>query len=109
MGVTKMKDQVIAEITVVPLGTATTSLSHYIATCINTVKQAQGISYQLTAMGTIIQGPLERVLELAQRMHEVPFGMGAKRVLTTINIDDRHDKPITIDGKVKAVSQASGS
>jgi len=107
MGVTTMKEQVIAEIHIVPLGTATTSLSRYIAACINTVKQAQDISYQLTAMGTIIQGPLERVLELAQKMHEVPFAMGVKRVVTTINIDDRRDKSITIDSKVKAVSQTA--
>ena len=98
-----MKEQVIAEIHVVPLGTANTSLSHYIAACLDTVKQAQDISYQLTAMGTIIQGPLERVLELAQKMHEVPFAMGAKRVTTTINIDDRRDITTTIEDKVKAV------
>lgn len=102
-----MKEPVIAEIHVLPLGTATTSLSHYIAACLDVVKEAEDISYQLTAMGTIIQGPLERILELAQKMHEVPFAMGAKRVATTINIDDRRDKPITIDGKVKAVSQAN--
>ena len=105
-GVTIMKEQVIAEISIVPLGTATTSLSGYIAACINTVKQAQDISYQLTAMGTIIQGRLEQILELAQKMHEVPFAMGAKRVVTTIHIDDRRDKSMTIDSKVKAVSQA---
>ena len=102
-----MKEQVIAEVSVLPLGTATTSLSHYVAACLDTVKQAQEISYQLTAMGTIIQGPLERVLGLVQKMHEAPFAMGAKRVVTTINIDDRRDKLITIDSKVKAVSQAS--
>lgn len=104
-----MKEPVIAEIKIVPLGTATTSLSHYIAACINTLKQAQDISYQITAMGTIIQGPLERVLELVQEMHEVPFTMGAKRVATTINIDDRRDKSATIDSKVKAVTQASNA
>jgi uncharacterized protein (TIGR00106 family) len=102
-----MNEQVIAEIHVLPLGTATTSLSRYIAACIETVKQAQDISYQLTAMGTIIQGPLERILELARNMHEVPFAMGIKRVVTVISIDDRRDKPITIEGKVKAVSQVA--
>jgi len=96
-----MKHEVIAEIHVVPLGTATTSLSHYIAACIDIVKQAQDISYQLTAMGTIIQGSLEQILELAQKMHEAPFAMGVKRVVTTINIDDRRDKPLTIEGKVR--------
>ncbi|MBA7507256.1 hypothetical protein ES706_05974 [subsurface metagenome] len=99
-----MKEQVIAEIHVFPFGTATTSLSRYIAACIDIVRQAQDITYQITAMGTIIQGPLERVLELAQRMHEVPFTMGVKRVVTSINIDDRRDKLITIESKVKAVS-----
>ncbi len=102
-----MKGSVIAEIKIVPIATVTTSLSRYIAACIDTVKQAQDISYQLTAMGTIIQGPLERVLELAQKMHELPFTMGAKRVVTAISIDDRLDKAATIESKVKAVTQAS--
>ena len=74
-----MKESVIAEIHIVPLGTATPSLSHYIAACLDVVKQAHDVSYQLTAMGTIIQGRLERILELAQKMHEVPFAMGAKK------------------------------
>ena len=103
-----MKETVIAEIHIVPLGTATTSLSHYIAACLDVVKQAQDVSYQLSAMGTIIQGPLERILELAQKMHEVPFTMGAKRVATTIYIDDRRDKLATMESKIKAVSQAGG-
>ena len=101
-----MKGQVVAEIHVIPLGTATTSVSHYVAACLDIIKQAQDISYQVTAMGTIIQGSLERILELAQKMHEVPFTMGAKRVATTINIDDRRDKPTTIEDKVKAVLRA---
>ncbi|MFC2006094.1 MTH1187 family thiamine-binding protein [Chloroflexota bacterium] len=102
-----MKESVVAEIHIIPIGTAATSLSRYVAACLDTVKQAQDISYQLTAMGTIIQGPLERVLELVQKMHEVPFAMGARRVVTAINIDDRRDKSATIESKVKAVTQAS--
>ena len=102
-----MSNSIIAELHIIPLGTATTSLSRYIAACLDIVKQAQDINYQLTAMGTIIQGPLERVLELAQKMHEVPFTLGAKRVVTIINIDDRRDKSATIESKVKAVTQAS--
>ncbi|TET25340.1 MAG: MTH1187 family thiamine-binding protein [Dehalococcoidia bacterium] len=98
-----MKGQVIAEVTVVPVGTAATSLSRYVAACLDAVKQAPDISYQLTAMGTIIQGRLQRVLELAQKMHEVPFTMGVSRVVTTIKIDDRRDKPQTMEGKVKTV------
>jgi uncharacterized protein (TIGR00106 family) len=100
-----MGEQVIAEIKVVPLGTASTSVSHYVARCLDIVRQVKDVEYQLTAMGTILQGPLGRVLELAQEMHEVPFTMGVKRVLTTINIDDRRDKPATIESKVRAVNK----
>ena len=99
-----MKDSVIAELKVVPLGTQTASLSKYVAAVIDVVRQTKGITYQITPMGTVVQGPLAQVLALAQEMHEVPFKTGAKRVSTTINIDDRRDKLITMESKVKAVS-----
>ena len=98
-----MKEQSIAQLNVVPLGTSTPSVSDYVAGCVNILKQAQDIRYQITAMGTIVQGPLDRILELARKMHEVPFTMGAKRVATTIYIDDRRDKLGSIEGKVGSV------
>ena len=99
-----MKDLVIAELKVVPLGTQTPSLSKYVSAVIDVVRQAKGITYQITPMSTIVQGPLATVLALAQEMHEVPFNMGANRVSTSISIDDRRDKFITMESKVKAVS-----
>jgi uncharacterized protein (TIGR00106 family) len=99
-----MKDLIIAELKVVPLGTQSASLSKYVAAVINVVKHAKGITYYVTPMATIVQGPLSRVLELAQEMHEVPFKMGVNRVSTSISIDDRRDKLITMESKVKAVS-----
>ena len=99
-----MKSSVIAELKVVPLGTQSASLSKYVAAVINVVKKAKGITCQVTPMATIVQGPLSRVLELAQAMHEVPFTMGVNRVLTSISIDDRRDKVITVESKVKALS-----
>ena len=104
-----MKESAIAEIHIIPLGTTATSLSHYVAAYLDVVKEAQDISYQLAAMGTIIQGRLEQILELAQQMHEAPFALGTKRVATTIHIDDCRDKAITMNGKIKAVRQASHS
>ena len=99
-----MKDSVIAELKVVPLGTQTASLSKYVAAVIDVVRQTKGITYQITPMGTVVQGPLAQVLALAQEMHEVPFKMGANRVSTSIFIVDRRDKLITMERKVKAVS-----
>lgn len=98
-----MKEQSIAEMKIVPLGTATTSLSRYITAMIDILGQVPDIKYQLTAMGTIVQGPLARIFELVQKIHEVPFAMGVQRVSTTLSIDDRRDKLGSIEDKIQAV------
>ena len=98
-----MKGRVVAEISVVPLGTGSTSLSHYVAGCMEVLDGVTGVSYQLTPMGTVLEGPLDRVLEAARLLHEVPFNQGASRVLTNLKIDDRRDKTVTMSGKVASV------
>lgn len=100
-----MKERVIADIRVLPFGTGTPSLSHYVAECVNVLEQAPDIQYQVTPMATMVEGPLERVLELVREMHEIPFTKGVQRVATIVSIDDRRDKEITMDSKVSAVTR----
>ncbi|MFC1900525.1 MTH1187 family thiamine-binding protein [Chloroflexota bacterium] len=100
-----MEDSVIADIRVLPLVTDTASVSRYIAAVINVLKQAPDISYRITPMSTIVEGPLYRVMELMQEMHEIPFSLGVDRVITSISIDDRRDKHITMESKVRAVEE----
>ena len=45
----------IMEISVVPLGTESASVSKYIAEAVKALKKQKGIKYQLTSMGTIIE------------------------------------------------------
>ena len=46
----------IAEVTIVPLGTATTSLSRYVADCHKVLMAAGDLKYELNPMGTVIEG-----------------------------------------------------
>ena len=96
----------IVEVSIVPLGLSTTSLSEHIAPVLEPLK-CSGLKYTLTAMGTIIEGDLEEVMKCILKMHEIPFHKGIGRVYTTIKIDDRHDKPATIEGKVHSVESKS--
>ena len=98
-----MANTVIADIKILPLGTGTAGVSHLVSDCVRLVKNAPGISYRITPMSTIVEGPLDRILELVRKMHEVPFESGVERVVTSISIDDRRDKPNSMDGKVQAV------
>lgn len=92
------------EISVVPLGTKTPGVSAYVAGCLQTI-QDSGLEHQLTAMGTIVVGEVDELLQLAARLHRLPFAMGAQRVVTTVKLDDRQDKPLSINGKIKAVRE----
>jgi uncharacterized protein (TIGR00106 family) len=94
----------IVFLTITPLGTATTSVSSYVAG-VEKVLQASGLKSQLTAMGTIIEGDLDQILAVVRKMHEHPFGQGALRVSTSIKIDDRRDKVATIEGKMRSVEE----
>jgi len=61
------------------------------------------VRYELSSMGTNIEGNLKDLFKIALKMHQVPFKKGAKRVVTTMKIDDRRDKKGTLEGKKKAV------
>lgn len=94
----------ILEISVVPLGTRDTSLSAFVAGCLRVLREEK-VTYELSAMGTNIEGDLKDLMRIALKMHETPFKMGAKRVLTTLKIDDRRDKKGTLSGKKEAVQR----
>jgi len=93
----------IAEISIVPLGTKTPSVSQYVARAIKVLDKEKDIKYEITAMGTIIEGDLARILAVVRKMHEGTFGEGVARVLTTVKIDDRRDKVQGMKGKVDSL------
>jgi uncharacterized protein (TIGR00106 family) len=94
----------IVFVSIAPLGTATTSLSSYVAGVERVLKDS-GLKSQLTAMGTIIEGDIDAILPVLRRMHEMPFTEGAVRVSTLIKIDDRRDKTSSIERKVRSVME----
>jgi uncharacterized protein (TIGR00106 family) len=98
----------IIKVSIIPLGTGATSVSQYVARAVEILEGEQDIKYELTAMGTVIEGDLERLLTLARKMHEAVFDAGAMRAVTTIEIDDRRDKPSGISSKIESVKKKLG-
>lgn len=98
----------VVEVSITPLGTGTPSVSSYVAACLGIVRES-GLEHQLTAMGTIIEGDLDRIFPVLRRMLEVPFASGAVRVSSLIKIDDRRDgSQHGIPGKVRSVEEKLG-
>ncbi|HPD98516.1 MAG TPA: MTH1187 family thiamine-binding protein [Synergistales bacterium] len=96
--------KVIAEVVIAPHGTASPSLGKYVAEVEKTLRSF-GLKTMLTPMGTILEGDLDRVLEAVRAAHEIPFSQGALRVSTTLKIDERRDKEMTMEGKIRSVEE----
>jgi len=96
--------RIIAEFTLIPIGTSSTSLSNYVAIALNVLKK-NGIAFKVTPMSTIIEGDnLDEIFEVIKKAHEALINAGVKRIVISINIDDRLDKPDRKpEDKVKAV------
>ena len=92
----------VCEISVVPVGTGSSSISDYVVEAQRIIKKS-GLKSQLGPMSTSVEGDLDKILEVVKEIHEACFRKGAKRVLTSVKIDDRRDRPLSMDGKVRAV------
>ncbi|WP_200946855.1 MULTISPECIES: thiamine-binding protein [unclassified Roseateles] len=76
----------IAEIQVIPrpAGTATDRYKHVDAAI--AVIQASGLRYEVHAMGTVVEGPPEKVWTLLQAVHQATLEAGAERTLSVIKV-----------------------
>jgi len=91
---------ILAEFSIVPIGVGE-SVSEYVAECMKIVRQS-GLPHELTAMGTIIEGEWDQVMEVIKACH-MAVRQRCRRVSTLIKIDDREAPPGRIKAKVESV------
>jgi len=96
----------ILEISVVPLGTESTSLSRHLAE-LPRVLAGSGLRYQTHPMGTVVEGAVPELLVLVAKLHEAGFVGGAKRVSTHLVLDDRRDVSRPMEEKVRSLERAA--
>lgn len=92
----------ILELTLVPIGTGSTSVSGYIAKASKILEDAN-IKHELNPMGTVLEGNPDELFEIVRKMQEEVFDAGAKRVYSVIKMDDRRDKEAHMEQKIKSV------
>jgi uncharacterized protein (TIGR00106 family) len=96
--------RVVAELVVVPHTDGPGGISRYVALVENKLKEFN-LEVMLTPMGTILEGDLDEIFAATRAVHEIPFTNGAMRVDTTLKIDDRRDRELSMQGKMKAVKE----
>jgi uncharacterized protein (TIGR00106 family) len=96
----------MAEFSIVPIGTGETSVGRYVAAAVLAFRDVEGLDFEVTPMGTVLAADdLNTIFEAVRRAHEAVVVSGARRVSSTLKIDDRRDKPRSIHDKVTAVKQ----
>ena len=57
------------------------------------------------AMGTSLEGEVADILQLVGELHAVPFELGIPRVYSVLKLDERRDRPQTLQDKVDSVDR----
>ena len=81
----------LAELEIVPIGTKDASLSSLLAEVAKLIDRS-GLDYRVGAMGTVVEGEWDRIMVLAKQCHQAML-QTCDRVMTTIRVDDRKDRP----------------
>ena len=94
----------IAAVSIAPMGEGR-SVSRYVAEALRVVRSQDRVRYRLDPMFTTLEGELRDIFDLVLEMEEAVFAVGAERVGTVLKIDDRRDRPVSMEEKVEAVER----
>jgi|ERR671925_2369340 uncharacterized protein (TIGR00106 family) len=94
-----------AEISIEPIGTSDTSIGKEIAAAYDAIRGIQNLKrVTLTPMSTQIESyNLDDIFHAIRVAHNSAKSAGVKRIISTIRIDERFDKPNTLEEKVQSV------
>jgi len=93
----------IAEFTIIPIGVGL-SLSNYVAVC-EQILEESGLSYELHANGTNVEGEWDDVVAAIKTCHEKLHEMGVPRIATQIKLGTRTDRLQKMADKTASVRE----
>ena len=83
---------VVAEVSIFPLGTETTSVSDYVAAAVREL-EASGLKCTLGPMGTTVEVETpEEIYAALARAQAAVFDLGTGRAYTVLKMDERRDE-----------------
>ncbi len=82
------------------------SVSPYVARCLEVI-DASGLDYRLHAMGTIVEGEIDQVLEVLRRCFDA-LAQDCDRITCTAKLDYRRGHQGRLETKVASVEEKLG-
>ena len=107
-GSNREEPMAIAAVSISPVGVGT-SVSAYVSAALRVAQGQDRVRWRLDPMFTTLEGDLHEIYALVARMQEAVFEAGAERVGTVIKIDDRRDRAVEMEEKVRTVEAKLGN
>ena len=82
------------------------SLSQYVARSIDIIDRS-GLAYQTHAMGTVLEGEIDQVLDVVRRCYEA-MAVDCNRIECSIKIDARRGASGRLQSKIASVEEKLG-
>jgi len=93
---------IVADVSVSVLGEGP-SIGRFVRLAVEALEQS-GLKTMPGPNGTSIEAEsIQEILDAVKAAHTAVVNAGAKRIVTTLKIDDRRDKPATMETKLRAV------
>ena len=101
----KRRIAVVAEFSIHPIGTGT-SVGRYVKEAVRAVSKIPGLRLDVTPMSSVLEAEnIGTILEAVEVAHRALRSMGAKRISSSLRIDERLDKRRTMSDKTRGLKQ----
>ncbi len=95
----------IAEFSVHPIGSGT-SVGRYVKAAVRALSKIPGLTFEVTPMSSVLEAEnIGIILEAVEASHRALRTMGAKRISSSLRIDERLDKRRMMSDKTRGLER----
>ena len=101
----KRRIVLIAEFSIHPIG-AGTSVGRYVKAVVRAMSRIPGLTFDVTPMSSVLEAEtIGTILEAVEVSHRILRSMGAKRISSSLRIDERLDKRRKMSDKTRGLKR----
>ena len=105
----KRRIVVIAEFSIHPIG-AGTSVGRYVKAAVRALSKVPGLTFDVTPMSSVLEAEnIGTILQAVEVSHRALRSMGAKRISSSLRIDERLDKARKMSDKTRGLKRLTGA
>jgi uncharacterized protein (TIGR00106 family) len=99
----KRRIVLVAEFSIRPIG-AGTSVGRHIRAAVRALSKVPGLTFDVTPMSSVLEAEnIGTILQAVEASHRAPRSMGAKRISSSLRIDERLDKRRKMSDKTRGL------